>query len=86
MTMATAPEAIRRYLTHERYLWYLSHRRVKRSSADAAGTVPGGEDSRGTVEAVEGEVVIYFSCPGARIWPICVASLIKPDLGISLKQ
>ncbi len=36
-------------------------------------------------EATDGEV-INFSCHGARIWPIYVASLIKPDLGISLKQ
>ena len=35
--------------------------------------------------ATEGEV-IDFSCHGARIWPIYVAALVKPDLGISLKQ
>lgn len=35
--------------------------------------------------AAEGEV-INFSCHGARVWPIYVASLLKPDLGISLKQ
>ena len=32
-------------------------------------------------KAAEGEV-INVSCHGARIWPIYVASLIKPDLGI----
>jgi len=36
-------------------------------------------------EVSDGEV-IDFQCHGARIWPTYVASLIKPDLGISLKQ
>ena len=36
-------------------------------------------------DAAEGEA-INFSCHGARVWPIYVASLIKPDLGLSLKQ
>lgn len=35
--------------------------------------------------AVEGKV-INFSCHSARVWPIYVASLFKPDWGISLKQ
>jgi hypothetical protein len=35
--------------------------------------------------AAEGEV-INFSCHGARIYPIYVASIIKRDLGISLKR
>lgn len=32
------------------------------------------------------EEVIGFSCHGARVWPTCVASLVRPDLGISLKS
>jgi hypothetical protein len=36
-------------------------------------------------DAAEG-AVMDFSCHGARIWPIYVASLVKPDLGISLKR
>jgi hypothetical protein len=36
-------------------------------------------------DAAEGEL-ISFSSHGARVWPIYAASLIKPDLGISLKQ
>jgi hypothetical protein len=36
-------------------------------------------------DAAEGEV-INFSCHGATIWPIYVASLVKPDLGITLKR
>ena len=29
--------------------------------------------------------VIAFRCHGANLWPIYVASIVKPDLGISLK-
>ena len=36
-------------------------------------------------DAAEGET-INLRCHGARVWPIYLASLIKPDLGISLKQ
>ncbi len=36
-------------------------------------------------DAAEGEVT-DFSCHGATIWPICVALLAKPDVGITLKQ
>ena len=32
------------------------------------------------------EEMVNFTCHGARIWPIYVASLVKPDLGISLRQ
>jgi hypothetical protein len=35
--------------------------------------------------AVDGEVV-KFRCHGAMVWPRYVASIVKPDLGISLKR
>jgi hypothetical protein len=38
-----------------------------------------------TFDAADGEV-INFRCNGARIWPTYVASIIKPDLGISLRR
>ena len=38
-----------------------------------------------TFDAADGEVV-NFRCNGARIWPTYVASLIKPDLAISLRR
>jgi hypothetical protein len=37
-----------------------------------------------TFDAADGET-IDFRCNGARIWPTYVASIIKPDLGISLR-
>jgi hypothetical protein len=36
-------------------------------------------------DVAEGEVV-NFRCHGAMIWPRYVASIVKPDLAISLKQ
>ena len=36
-------------------------------------------------QAVDGEVV-NFRCHGAMIWPRYVASIVKPDLAISLKR
>jgi hypothetical protein len=36
-------------------------------------------------DASDGEVV-NFRCHGANLWPIYVASLVKRDLAISLKQ
>jgi hypothetical protein len=36
-------------------------------------------------DLAEGEV-INFRCHGATIWPRYVASIVKPDLAISLKQ
>jgi hypothetical protein len=36
-------------------------------------------------DATDGEVV-SFRCHGAMVWPRYVASLVKPDLGISLKR
>ena len=36
-------------------------------------------------DAADGEV-IDFRCHGAMIWPRYVASLVKPDLAISLQQ
>jgi hypothetical protein len=36
-------------------------------------------------DATDGEVV-GFRCHGAMVWPRFVASLVKPDLGISLKR
>ena len=36
-------------------------------------------------DAADGEVV-NFRCNGARIWPTYVASIVKPDLGISLRR
>ncbi len=30
--------------------------------------------------------IVSFRCHGAMLWPRYVASLVKPDLGISLKQ
>jgi hypothetical protein len=38
-----------------------------------------------TFNAEHGEVV-SFRCNGARIWPTYVASIVKPDLAISLKR
>ena len=35
--------------------------------------------------AADGEVV-NFRCNGARIWPTYIASIVKPDLAISLKR
>jgi hypothetical protein len=32
------------------------------------------------------EQVINFRCNGARIWPLYVASIVKPDLVISLRR
>jgi hypothetical protein len=37
-----------------------------------------------TFDAADGEIV-DFRCSGARIWPIYVASIVKPDLAISLR-
>jgi hypothetical protein len=37
-----------------------------------------------TFDAADGEV-INFRCGGARIWPTYVASIVKSDLGISLR-
>ena len=36
-------------------------------------------------EAADDEVV-NFRCPGAMMWPRYVASIVKPDLAISLKR
>jgi hypothetical protein len=36
-------------------------------------------------EAAEGEV-IDFNCHGAAIWPTYVASIVKPDVAISLRR
>jgi hypothetical protein len=36
-------------------------------------------------DAADGEVV-NFRCNGARIWPTYLASVVKPDLGISLRR
>jgi hypothetical protein len=41
--------------------------------------------SERSFNASEGEVV-SFSCHAAQIWPRYIASLVRPDLGISLKQ
>jgi hypothetical protein len=38
-----------------------------------------------TFDVAAGEVV-HFRCNGARIWPTYVASIVKPDLGISLRR
>jgi hypothetical protein len=35
-------------------------------------------------DAADSEIV-NFRCNGARIWPTYVASILKPDLGISLR-
>jgi hypothetical protein len=35
--------------------------------------------------AADGEVV-NFRCSGARVWPIYVASIVKPDLALTLKR
>jgi hypothetical protein len=37
-----------------------------------------------TFDADEGEVV-NFRCWGGRVWPLYVASIIKPDLALTLK-
>jgi hypothetical protein len=36
-------------------------------------------------EAADGQVVSFW-CHAARVWPMYVAALVKPDLWISLKQ
>jgi hypothetical protein len=36
-------------------------------------------------DVADGEVV-DFRCRGAMIWPVYVASIVKPDLAISLKR
>jgi hypothetical protein len=36
-------------------------------------------------DATDGQT-ITFSCHGATIWPIYLASFLKPDLGITLKR
>jgi hypothetical protein len=36
-------------------------------------------------DASDGEVVT-FRCHGTRIWPLYVASIVKPDIAISLKR
>ena len=36
-------------------------------------------------DSAEGEVV-NFRCHGAALWPSYVASIVKPDMAISLKQ
>jgi hypothetical protein len=36
-------------------------------------------------DTADGEIV-NFHCNGARIWPLYVASIVKPDLAISLKR
>jgi hypothetical protein len=38
-----------------------------------------------TFDVADGEVV-NFRCHGAMIWPTYVASIVKPDLAISLKR
>jgi hypothetical protein len=38
-----------------------------------------------TFDAADGEA-IEFRCHGARIWPTYVASIVKPDLAISLRR
>jgi len=38
-----------------------------------------------TFDIADGETV-NFRCHGARIWPTYVASIVKPDLGISLRR
>lgn len=36
-------------------------------------------------EAADGQVVSFW-CHAARVWPVYLAALVKPDLWISLKQ
>jgi hypothetical protein len=49
-------------------------------------TRKGRYSSRGcSFDATDGEVV-SFRCHGAMVWPRYVASLVKPDLGISLMR
>jgi hypothetical protein len=36
-------------------------------------------------DAADGEI-INFRCYGGRIWPIFLASLVKPDLALTLKR
>jgi len=38
-----------------------------------------------TFQTVDGDVVT-FRCSGARIWPVYLASLVKPDLALVLKR
>jgi hypothetical protein len=40
---------------------------------------------RHSFDATEGETV-SFRCSGARIWPVYLASLVKPDLALTLKH
>ena len=36
-------------------------------------------------DAVDGEIV-NFRCNGARTWPLYLASIVKPDLALTLKR
>jgi hypothetical protein len=36
-------------------------------------------------DTADGEIV-NFRCNGARIWPLYVASIVKPDLAIALRR
>jgi hypothetical protein len=36
-------------------------------------------------DTVDGEIV-NFRCYGGRIWPIYLASIVKPDLALTLKH
>jgi hypothetical protein len=49
--------------------------------------VKAGRDTSGrrSFDAADGETV-SFRCSGARIWPVYLASLVKPDLALTLKQ
>jgi hypothetical protein len=40
---------------------------------------------RSPFDAADGEIV-NFRCSGARIWPIYLASIVKPDLALTLKH
>jgi hypothetical protein len=40
---------------------------------------------RDPFDTAEGEIV-NFRCYGGRIWPIYVASIVKPDLALTLKR
>lgn len=40
---------------------------------------------RHSFEIADGEIV-NFRCSGARVWPLYVASIVKPDLALTLKR
>ena len=63
------------------------HQMIERSIEPGAHTVQVAEGRYTSPQRsfdVADEEVVEFRCNGARIWPIYVASIIKPDLALTL--